>query len=230
MGDPKRIRKKYKTPRQPFDTTRIETELQLIGKYGLRNMKYVWKHNTMLGNFRGTARHLLSLEETNRKIGEQELLGKLQRIGLLQKKATLNDVLSLQIEDVLARRLQTFVFKQGLACSPYHARQLITHGHITIHDRIIKSPGYLVPVSEEKHIAFSDVSPLKRAEHKALPANVYKAGQAPPQKRFESKRGKRPMPPAAPIRQTAKKIVEEEEQDVDIMAIAKEVEKEETEE
>jgi len=98
MGDPKRIRKKYKTPRQPFERHRIDADLALIGKYGLRNMKSVWKLNTLLAKFRSNARRLLSLEEDDRKIGEQELIGRLQRLGLLETKATLDDVLSLKIE------------------------------------------------------------------------------------------------------------------------------------
>lgn len=226
MGDPKRIRKKYKTPRQPLDKNRIENELQLIGKYGLRNMRSVWKHSTMLANFRGNARHLLSFDVESRKIGEQELLGRLQRMGLLSsKEATLDNVLSLQIEDLLERRLQTIVFKKGYACTPYHARQLIVHGHIAIGDSIVKSPSYLVLTKEEKLIDFAQDSPFKKPEHKALPGNVYKVAQAQQEKKFESRRGgKRPtpttMPPAVHIKQTAKKIIEEELDDVDVLKVA----------
>lgn len=222
MGDPKRIRKKYKTPRQPFDKNRIHSELQLIGKYGLRNMKAVWKHNTILGNFRSNARHLLSLDEEDRKTGELEILGRLQRMGLLEKNATLDNVLSLQIQDLLERRLQTLVFKSGLACSPHHARQMIVHKHIAVGDQIVNSPSYLVSSNEEKTIHFVTDSPFIKESHKALPANVYKSAKAS-DRRPDTRRGKRPEPAVIPkpiTKVSAKEIVEEETSDVDIVAIA----------
>ncbi|NHJ46704.1 MAG: 30S ribosomal protein S4 [Asgard group archaeon] len=175
MGDPKKIRKKYKTPRQPFEKLRIEHDLQLVGKYGLRNMREVWKHSTMLRNFRGNARKLLSLDDEDRKIGESELLGRLQRMGLIPQGATLDDVLSLQIENILERRLQTVVHKKGMATTHHHSRQMIVHGHISIGDHVVNSPSYFVNPLEEKLIAFSLASPLKKDSHKALPANVYKS-------------------------------------------------------
>jgi len=174
MGDPKKFRKKYKTPRQPYVSDRIDIDLQMIGKYGLRNLREAWKNTTMLRSFRVNARKLLSLEEETRKIGEQELLGRLLRMGLVTKKATLEDVLSLKVEDFLERRLQTLVFKKGLATTPYHARQMIIHGHIAISDRVINSPSYFITPSEESQIGFSYNSPLLNASHKALPSNVYK--------------------------------------------------------
>ena len=220
MGDPKRIRKKYKTPRQPFDKNRIHEELQLIGKYGLRNMKDVWKHSTVLGNFRSNARHLLSLEDEDRRTGELELLGRLQRMGLLAKNATLDDVLSLEIENLLERRLQTLIYKKGLACSPYHARQMIVHKHIMVGENIVNSPSYLVSPEEEKAIQFSSNSPFVKDSHKALPANVYKSKEKAEPKR-EPKRGKKPdVEPKPKIKASAKKIIEEESEDVDVVAIA----------
>ena len=220
MGDPKRIRKKYKTPRQPFDKNRIHEELLLIGKYGLRNMKDVWKHSTVLGNFRSNARHLLSLEDEDRKVGELELLGRLQRMGLLSKNATLDDVLSLQIQDLLERRLQTIIYKKGLACTPYHARQMIVHKHIMVGDNIVNSPSYLVSPQEEKAIQFSQNSPFVKDSHKALPANVYKSKEKVESKR-ETKRGKKPeVEPKPTAKASAKKILEEESEDVDVIAIA----------
>jgi len=188
MGDPRKIRKKYKTPRQPFERHRIDHDIQIVGKYGLRNMKAVWKLSTMLRNFRGNARKLLSLEEEDRKIGEQELLGRLQRMGLVTKKATLDDVLSLQIEDFLERRLQTLVYKKGLATTPHHARQMIVHGHILIGERIAKSPSYLVPPQEESLLSYNTTSPYRKTSHKALPANVYKGKKPSEEKKADRRR------------------------------------------
>ena len=228
MGDPKRIRKKYKTPRQPFERHRIDEELALIGKYGLRNMKAVWKVNTLLANFRSNARRLLSLEEEDRKVGEMELIGRLQRLGLLEKKATLDDVLSLKIENFLERRLQTLVYKKGMATTPYHSRQMIVHGHVMIGDKVAKSPSYLVPGGEEKLIMYSNSSPLAKPSHKALPANVYKEKKPAAEKkdtrrggRRDDRRGdKREEKPSKRTSVPASKIVEEEGQDVDVVAIA----------
>ncbi len=197
MGDPKRIKKKYKTPRQPFARQRIEHDLQIVGKYGLRNMKSVWKFSTLLRHFRGNARRLLSLDDEDRKTGELELLGRLQRMGLVAKNATLDNVLSLQIENFLERRLQTLVHKKGFATTPYHSRQMIVHGHISIGDRIAKSPNYLVPPSEENSIVFTSDSPYRKASHKALPTNVFKS-KKPKVDRRRQDRGRRGPPRPKP--------------------------------
>ncbi|MHA1503343.1 MAG: 30S ribosomal protein S4 [Candidatus Heimdallarchaeota archaeon] len=193
MGDPKRIRKKYKTPRQPFEKSRITHDLQLVGKYGLRNMKAVWKHQTMLANFRGNARRLLSLEEEDRQVGERELLGRLNRLGLIKSNATLDNVLSLKIEDFMERRLQTMVYKSGMATTTHHARQMIVHGHIGIGEKISKSPSYLVKAAEEKIITYVGKSPFRKTSHKALPANVYKSKKPKEDKKRDDRGGRRPQ-------------------------------------
>jgi len=59
------------------------------------------------------------------------LLRRLVRIGVLdESKMKLDYVLGLKIEDFLERRLQTQVFKLGLAKSIHHARVLIRQRHI----------------------------------------------------------------------------------------------------
>ncbi|MEM2803764.1 MAG: 30S ribosomal protein S4, partial [Nitrososphaerota archaeon] len=43
MGDPKRQRKKYETPKQPWRSDRLLEELKLVGEYGLRNKRELWR-------------------------------------------------------------------------------------------------------------------------------------------------------------------------------------------
>ncbi|OYT41525.1 MAG: 30S ribosomal protein S4 [Candidatus Aenigmarchaeota archaeon ex4484_224] len=68
------------------------------------------------------------------------------------KNSTLDDVLGLTVRDILERRLQTIVYRKGLANTPKHARQLIVHGHVYINGRRIVWPSYLVPRDEEDKI------------------------------------------------------------------------------
>lgn len=59
------------------------------------------------------------------------LLRRLVRIGVLSEdRMKLDYVLGLRVEDFLERRLQTQVFKLGLAKSIHHARVLIRQKHI----------------------------------------------------------------------------------------------------
>ena len=59
------------------------------------------------------------------------LIRRLVRIGVLdESRMRLDYVLALKIEDFLERRLQTQVFKAGLAKSIHHARVLIRQRHI----------------------------------------------------------------------------------------------------
>ena len=59
MGDPKKKHKTYTTPRVPYDTDALVNELRLIGTYGLRNKRELWKAHTELSILRGRARDLL---------------------------------------------------------------------------------------------------------------------------------------------------------------------------
>ncbi len=165
MGDPKKQRKKYEKPRFPWRIDILQAELKLLGQYGLRNKRELWRHRTMLSKFRGIARSLLGMPAEQRKKLETQLLNKLHRLGILPEKAALDDVLDLAIEDLLERRLQTMVFQKGLAKSIHQARQLITHRHILIGERKVYSPSYLVPREEETLINYAPTSPLSNSNH-----------------------------------------------------------------
>jgi len=159
VGDPRKPRKKWQPPGHPWVKERLIEEMKLMGEYGLRNKRELWIAAAMLRKFRHRARSLLALPEEVRKKEEQALLSKLYELGLVDKEATLDDVLSLHTKDLLERRLQTIVYRKGLAKTIHHARQLIVHGHIAINGRRVTSPGYIVPRSEEDLIGYAPTSP-----------------------------------------------------------------------
>jgi len=165
MGDPKKQRKKYETPRFPWRTDTLQAELKLLGQYGLRNKHELWRHKTMLSKYRGIARSLLGMSAEQREILEKQLLARLNRLGILPETAVLDNVLDLSLEDILERRLQTLVFKKNMAKSIYQARQLIAHGHVAVGGKCVLSPSYLVLRDEEDKITFSPTSPVANPEH-----------------------------------------------------------------
>lgn len=170
MGDPKRPRKIYATPGHPWQSARIERENKLISEYGLRNKREVWKHYTQLKTFRQRARQISAMgksEQAERL--KSELFSKLTRIGAITKsEPSLDDVLSLEINNILERRLQTIVFRKGMAHTPKQARQFIVHGHVCLHDKRVTAPSYVVNKEEEGAITFRGTSILAKP-HPAVP-------------------------------------------------------------
>lgn len=105
----------------------------IAGQFGLRNKREVWRVRLTLAKIRTAARELLTLEEKSPKrlFEGNALLRRLVRIGVLdESRMKLDYVLGLKVEDFMERRLQTQVFKLGLAKSIHHARVLIRHRHI----------------------------------------------------------------------------------------------------
>ncbi|MEA1904343.1 MAG: 30S ribosomal protein S4 [Candidatus Hadarchaeota archaeon] len=154
MGDPRKQRKKYRTPLRPWEKDRMDEEDRLIRRYGLRRKEEIWRAETVLRSFRRQARRLLAASGEQVEKEARQFLGRLQRLGLVRGE-NLDDVLGLTIESVLDRHLQAIVHKKGLARTPRQARQLITHGHITVEGRRVTVPSYLVSVGEEGKISHS---------------------------------------------------------------------------
>lgn len=179
MGYPGKNHKAYQTPKRPFEKTRIEEETRLVIEYGLRNKREIWKAQSILRKYRKGARELLALSSsgTDSRLVESkrgELISSLQRAGLLGPDAGIDNILSLKVQAQLERRLQTLVYRKGLARSPKQARQLITHGHVAINGRRVSIPGYRVNRQEETQIAYYGKSPFVTDSH-AERARITKA-------------------------------------------------------
>ncbi|GFZ19185.1 ribosomal protein S4 [Actinidia rufa] len=185
--------KTFKKPRRPYEKERLDAELKLVGEYGLRCKRELWRVQYALSRIRNAARMLLTLDEKNpRRIFEGEaLLRRMNRYGLLEENQNkLDYVLALTVENFLERRLQTLVFKTGMAKSIHHARVLIRHkakayqcedgkplpcqtiglkppvqGELypttpRVGRQVVNIPSFMVRVDSQKHIDFSLTSPL----------------------------------------------------------------------
>lgn len=155
--------KGYETPNHPYQGGRIADEHDLVSRYGLKNKEELWRAESTLRSYRREARQLVGRSQGDAAAAADlgaEFIARLRRLGILENAESLGDVLALDVTDVLERRLQTVVYRQGLANTAEQARQFITHGHISVGGRRIREPSYTVAVNEEGDIGFPETSPL----------------------------------------------------------------------
>ncbi|MFB6108772.1 MAG: 30S ribosomal protein S4 [Haloplanus sp.] len=153
----------YETPNHPYQGERIAQESDLLGRYGLKNKEELWRAQSQLRSMRREARRLLGDAQGDVDVAGEagsEFIARLQRIGILGAEDDISSVLSLEVTDLLERRLQTVVYRQGLAHTPQQARQFISHGHVTVDGARVRTPSKKVEVDEEDTIAFDERSPL----------------------------------------------------------------------
>jgi len=165
MGDPKKLKKKYSTPAHPWDKANIDANRIIRKEYGLKIRKEVLIGESFLKKYKNIAKNLIASQTEQGKKEKKQMMDKLNRLGLLSVNAELDDVLSLEIKDILERRLQSLVFRKGLARTMTQARQFIVHRHITVSGKEITSPSYLVSTEEEAAMAFKAKSSLFDEEH-----------------------------------------------------------------
>jgi len=171
MGEPKFSRPRTQTPTHPWKQARIDEEHDLKERYGLKKvggMREIWREKSALRRHRNQAMKLIgrvdSTEGHYAKEKEQ-LLNSLTKKGLLQTGADVGDVLEINVEHMLSRRLQSVVYYKGLAPSMRAARNLIVHGHICIGNQRMTVPGYHVLKEEEDSLQYSENSPFVDPEH-----------------------------------------------------------------
>lgn len=169
MGHPKFSRRLWQGPKHPPQSERIDEERTLIFTYGLRNHREIWKARSKLRRWRSNAMKLIATadsgEDDHVSREKADLISSLHRRGLLPEGATLDDVLRLNVEHVLSRRLQSQVYYKGLAASTKQARQLLIHGHISIGNQVMTVPGYIITRDEEAALQYNQSSDIANEQH-----------------------------------------------------------------
>ncbi len=138
---------KFSRPHKLYDKIRIGDENKLVEQYGLKSKREIWKAEAKIKYFRNRAKFLINSDTEE----QNKFFAKLTDIGLSVNNIA--DVLALNKEDLLKRRLTTVVWKRGLANSAKHARQLVVHKKISVDGRVVNVPGYIVLIDSEGNIA-----------------------------------------------------------------------------
>jgi len=165
MGTARKIRKKYSGPSHPWQGERIQEEKVIQKEYGLKNKTEIWKINSKLKNIKSQAKKLIAATSEQSKKEEKLLIERLISLGILNEGATLNNILEIDLKEFLDRRLQSVVLARGLARTSKQARQMISHGHITLNKKKLNVPSYLVKLKEETELLYSPTSGFNNPEH-----------------------------------------------------------------
>ncbi|MDD1769050.1 MAG: 30S ribosomal protein S4, partial [Methanomassiliicoccales archaeon] len=196
---------------------RIKEEAELVKKFGLKNKRELWKAKSIVRNLRRQSRNLQARTRTGEEQANLEtknLLARCGKMGLLPiDGTTLDDVLGLNTESVLSRRLQTLVFARGLSNTVGQARQYIVHGHVHVADRMVSIPGYLVTRGEEDKVVFNPHSPISDDLH-PMRAAKKKAGEQKPVEAKKPEEEKKDLKVKLPKKLAAEVIPEGEVADI----------------
>ncbi|MBN1386526.1 30S ribosomal protein S4 [Candidatus Woesearchaeota archaeon] len=165
MGDPRKHRKKYASPSHPWQKERIVEEQALCKEYGIVTKKEIWKANSILRDIAHQSKKLIAARGVQADREKAQLIKRASRLGFVSENATLDDLLGLTLKNILDRRLQTIVFRKGIAKSAKQARQFITHNHIKVGDNVVTSPGSIVPKGFEPLVRVRENSVLADENH-----------------------------------------------------------------
>merc|ERR1711924_163821 len=108
--------KTFRKPERPFEKDRLDAEMKIVGEYGLKNKREVWRTQYALSKIRSAARALLTHDEKDetRVFQGEAMLRRMVRLGLLlDSEKKLDFILGLTTAKLMERRLQTKVFKQA---------------------------------------------------------------------------------------------------------------------
>jgi small subunit ribosomal protein S4 len=180
MGDPRKQRSKYRGPSHPWKKDRIVEESEFVKAYGLKNKSEIYRANSFLKRYLHLAKRFATISSGQDEIEKAHFLKKLQSFGFIEGDDVAK-ALDITLPNILERRLQTIVFRKGLARTMTQARQFIIHRHIEVGGKKITMPSYKVTLAEEPKVAFVGSSALAKDDHPER--IVVKKEEAEPEKK-----------------------------------------------
>ena len=149
----------------PWNKKAIDEDKGLKREYGLRTKREILIATSFLKKYKNLAKKLIARKTVQGEKEKEQVLQKLQELGLLSDGANLDQILSLEVKDILERRLQSIIFRKGLARTASQARQFIVHRHVMVGEKEITAPSYLTTLKEESSIMFKGKSSLSKEDH-----------------------------------------------------------------
>lgn len=162
MGDIKRKQKLFSRPKKLYDRTRMDEENVLVKRYGLKNKREIWKAKTAVSKLRRRAKGLIGKD-----IAEQQgFFDKLSKNGFIIQD--ISDVLALTEENLFERRLQTILFKKGMANTVKQARQLIVHKNVLVDGNVVNIPSFVVTRELENKITLKERKIISKKDEEEI--------------------------------------------------------------
>lgn len=158
MGDIKRKQKLFSRPKKLYDRARMDEENILVKRYGLKNKREIWKAKTAVSKLRRRAKGLIGKDMEE----QQNFFDKLSKKGFVVRD--LSDVLALTEENLFERRLQTVLFKKGIANTVKQARQLIVHKNVLVDGNVVNIPSFVVTRESEDKITLKERKPVSKKD------------------------------------------------------------------
>ncbi len=165
MGDPRKSKRLYSKPKKMWDKNRLEAEKPITSEFGLKNKKELWKVSSLLRKYTHHAKRIIASRSQQSEVEKKQIIERLVSLGIIPSGSSIDEVLGLTINDFFGRRLETLVFKKNFAHTVKQARQFIVHRHIKVGDKVITSPSFLVPKTDEASISFVEGSAFVNVDH-----------------------------------------------------------------
>jgi small subunit ribosomal protein S4 len=161
----KKLKQQYETPNTGWNEERINREDELIEDYGLKNKREIYKAQSQLRSFRRQARKLVAEEDEEAR---KEVIQKANSLGLIRENDGLDALLTLNVTDILDRRLQSAVNRRGYSDTVREARQIVVHGHVYVDGERVDVPGYLLTQEEEQELDVRMPEPEEEPEEETV--------------------------------------------------------------
>merc|ERR1712203_1283352 len=134
-------------PKNNFDKVSFDREIFLIGDYGIKNKKEIYRYCSLISKIRNAARILIKSDlcEINNNRKAHEFKRKLVKVGILDSDyCCFQKLFSININFFLSRRLQTIVRNNGISISIHNSRVIIRQKHILVEKVLVHFPSFQV--------------------------------------------------------------------------------------